>query len=67
MDSLLIVRVGDEDTTSEAMGWGAGTYKTFSEDGTELDSGKWMNVSKMVDGEWKIHCDIWNSNLPLPE
>ena len=56
-----------EDTTSEKMGWGAGTYKTFAEDGSELDSGKWMNVSKMVDGEWKIHCDIWNSNLPLEE
>ena len=31
------------------------------------DSGKYMAVwKKQADGSWKIHSDIWNSNLPLP-
>jgi hypothetical protein len=25
-----------------------------------------MNVSKKINGEWKIYCDIWNSNMPPP-
>lgn len=51
--------------TDRGTGWATGTYIIMAEDGTEIDSGKWLNVSKNVDGEWKIHCDIWNSNLPL--
>ncbi len=31
------------------------------------DLGKYMAVwKKQADGSWKIHSDIWNSNLPLP-
>ena len=51
--------------TSGDMGWGQGTYVIMDSDGEELDHGKWINVSKMVDGVWKIHCDIWNTSVPL--
>ena len=51
--------------TSGDMGWGQGTYIIMDADGEEIDNGKWINVSKKVDGMWKIHCDIWNSNVPL--
>lgn len=47
-------------------GWGRGTYELTGADGTHLDHGKWMNVSRLSDGEWMIHCDIWNSDMPLP-
>lgn len=47
-------------------GWGTGTYQIMAADGSTADSGKWMNVSKKVDGKWLIQCDIWNSNMPLP-
>lgn len=48
------------------MGWGSGTYELMGADGTPVDSGKWMNVSKKIKGTWKFQCDIWNSNKPLP-
>jgi ketosteroid isomerase-like protein len=51
--------------TSGDMGWAEGTYTLLAEDGSEVDHGKWLNTSKNVDGMWKIHCDIWNSNVPL--
>lgn len=56
-------------TSAESMGdsgWGAGTYELTRADGTPIDNGKWMNVSKKVKGTWKIQCDMWNSNNPLP-
>jgi uncharacterized protein (TIGR02246 family) len=46
-------------------GWGRGTYVLTGADGTHIDHGKWMNVSHQVDGKWMIHCDIWNSDMPL--
>lgn len=52
--------------TDGGTGWASGTYSIHGEDGSEIDNGKWMNVSKKIDGEWKIYCDIFNSNLPLP-
>jgi len=57
-------------TSAETMGdmaYGTGTYELIREDGTTLDKGKWMNVSKKVNGSWKFQCDIWNSSMPLPE
>jgi len=56
-------------TSAETMGdsgWGSGTYEIMGADGTKMDNGKWMNVSKKVKGTWKIQCDIWNSSQPLP-
>jgi ketosteroid isomerase-like protein len=52
--------------TSGDMGVGSGTYQLMKADGSTLDQGKWMNVSKKTDGGWKIQCDIWNSNMPMP-
>jgi ketosteroid isomerase-like protein len=52
--------------TSGELGYGAGTYEITRADGSHFDHGKWMNVSKKIDGKWKIVCDIWNSNMPLP-
>ncbi|MEJ8566498.1 YybH family protein [Elongatibacter sediminis] len=52
--------------TFDGNGYATGTYSIMSADGTVLDSGKWMNVNRKVDGSWLIHCDIWNSNRPLP-
>lgn len=52
--------------TSGDHGWGRGTYELMGADGSHMDHGKWMNVSKKVDGKWMIQCDIWNSDMPLP-
>ncbi len=48
-----------------------GTYSSsFMVPGTNVpmeDRGKTLNVWKrQVDGSWKLHRDIWNSNMPIP-
>ena len=52
--------------TSGDWGYGTGTYEILGADGSHLDHGKWMNVSKKSNGKWLIHCDIFNSDMPLP-
>lgn len=44
-----------------------GTFSLHGEDGTVLDRGNIMVVWKQEDGVWKMHRDMWNSSLPLPE
>ena len=52
--------------TSGDWGSGTGTYEILGADGTHVDHGKWMNVSKKLKGTWTIQCDIWNSDMPIP-
>jgi len=33
-------------------------------DGSVLDTGKFVDVLKKEDGQWKLHKDIWNGNKP---
>ena len=28
--------------------------------------GKWLDIWKKIDGEWKVIVNIWNSDMPLP-
>ncbi len=45
-----------------------GTYVLTTEDGIEVDRGKWLEVQqKQADGSWIITQDIFNSDIPLPE
>jgi ketosteroid isomerase-like protein len=56
-------------TDAESVGdlaYGAGTYELTGADGSHIDHGKWLNVSKRINGEWKIYSDIWNSNMAPP-
>jgi len=56
-------------TTAESNGdlaYGTGTYEITGADGTHIDHGKWMNVSKKLNGTWKTQCDIFNSDMPMP-
>ena len=43
-----------------------GTYTLHAQDGTELDAGKYIVIWKRVEGEWKLHRDIFNSSKPAP-
>ena len=40
-----------------------GTYTLGLPDGTQADQGTYLVVWKKVDGEWKMHRDIWDTNL----
>jgi ketosteroid isomerase-like protein len=52
--------------SSGNLGYGTGTYVVTAADGKQLDRGKWMVVSKKVNGKWKTQCDIWNSDMAMP-
>jgi ketosteroid isomerase-like protein len=43
-----------------------GTAQLFLADGTSVETAKYILIWKEVDGEWLLHRDIWNSNLPAP-
>jgi ketosteroid isomerase-like protein len=56
-------------TSAESSGdlsYGTGTYVITGADGSHLDHGKWMLVSKLSNGVWKTQCDIFNSDMPMP-
>jgi len=48
--------------TSGNLGFARGTYTLADESGATLDTGKWIEVRKKVDGKWFIDSDIWNSD-----
>lgn len=52
---------GHGDTATEV-----GAYSVADAAGKELDRGKYVVVWKRVQGQWKLHRDIWNSNMPMP-
>ena len=43
-----------------------GKYTFISEDGKELDKGKYIVLWKIEDGKWKLFRDCYNSDLPIP-
>ena len=50
------------DTASEV-----GKYTLEAEGGDVLDRGKFLVVWKRESGQWKIHRDMINSSMPVPE
>jgi ketosteroid isomerase-like protein len=46
------------------IGYRVGTFVLQTADGMEVDHGKFIEVWRQVDGEWKIANDIWNSDMP---
>ena len=55
-----------EAMVSGETGVSRGTFKGMGADGTAMTEGKWMSVSKWVDGKWQVHADIWNMDAPPP-
>ena len=43
-----------------------GTYEIFADKNVSVDKGKFIVFWKQENGKWKMHRDIWNSDLPLP-
>ena len=41
----------------------AGRYRMWTDDGTLVDRGKYIEIWRAVDGEWLIHRDIYNSSV----
>jgi uncharacterized protein (TIGR02246 family) len=53
---------GQDDTAYEV-----GTYTLVGNDDEVLDTGKYIVIWKHDQGQWKLHRDIWNTNMPAPE
>lgn len=64
----LKVAIGAIETHGEgALAYQIGTWVVSNAEGKQLDHGKYLQVWKQVDGAWKIHRDIWNSDTPLSD
>ena len=57
-----IVEVEQLDETAVEMS----RYKLFGAGKQLADQGKFIVIWKYVDGQWKLHRDIFNSNMALP-
>ena len=44
-----------------------GKYTLFTEGEQVADSGKYIVIWKMMDGQWKLHRDIWNTSMPAQQ
>ena len=51
---------GDEQSITEE-----GTFELNTKDGTIVDKGKYLVLWKKEDGKWKLHRDMFNSNMPI--
>lgn len=47
------------------IGYRVGTYALQGPDGSQVDRGKFVEVWRQVDGDWRISNDIWNSDMPV--
>jgi ketosteroid isomerase-like protein len=54
-----------ESMVSGELGVARGTFKGIDAEGNTMTAGKWMSISKWVDGKWQIHADIWNMDAPM--
>ena len=44
-----------------------GTYRVRNiEQGRDVEMGKYLNIFKRVNGEWKIYRNIWNTDAAMP-
>lgn len=58
-------------TTQEVMGGAEtvsemGSYEMFGDKNMSLDKGKFIVVWKQENGKWKMHRDVWNSDIMPP-
>jgi ketosteroid isomerase-like protein len=56
-------------TTAEVMGGKeavveTGTYELLADKGVTLDKGKYIVVWTEENGKWKMHRDMWNTDMP---
>ena len=45
---------------------GTDRITTKTPNGLVEDMGKWVDIWKKINGEWKVIVNIWNSDMPLP-
>ncbi|MGH8431726.1 MAG: YybH family protein [Solimonas sp.] len=59
------IEISSLETGSQGdIGYNVGTFRVLGTHGATVDTGKFIEVWKRVDGEWKIHADAYNSDAP---
>ncbi|MBC7890229.1 MAG: DUF4440 domain-containing protein [Ferruginibacter sp.] len=43
-----------------------GSYEVFADKDQVIDKGKYIVIWKAENGKWKMHRDIWNTDMPPP-
>jgi ketosteroid isomerase-like protein len=61
--TLITLEVDEQGDTA----YEVGKYELRGEGNKVLDHGKYVVVWKRAQGQWRLHRDIWNSNLPAPK
>jgi ketosteroid isomerase-like protein len=59
----LVIETAVHDMSGE-LGFSQGHFWVKDADGNVVDEGKWLEVRRKIQGEWKIIYDIWNSDNP---
>ncbi len=49
------------------LGWSSGTYTVKDKDGKVVETGKFLSVSKKVNGKWLYLRDTWNADGAPPK
>ena len=62
ISARIFVSISHGDTAIEV-----GKFTLQGEGGQTVDEGKYLVVWKQADGQWKLHRDIFNSSMPVPE
>ena len=47
------------------VGYIVGTFTNTDPSGVTIDVGKYVEIWRLVDGDWQVSHVIWNSNVPL--
>ena len=59
-------------TVEEALGFDetayeVGRYTLHDSAGNAIDEGKYIIIWKRTEAGWRLHRDIWNSSMPMPD
>ncbi len=64
--SGLAVQVQDTEVYAQGdVGYKIGIYTITDASGTTVDQGKYVEISRHIDGTWQMYRDIFNSDIPL--
>lgn len=63
--SLISIKT-DESFTRGDDGVRRGTYRVTTQEGQELEVGKYVELWKKNAGKWELRVDIWNADAPPP-
>ena len=54
---------GEEVSGSESEVTEVGNYRVLDDEGTDMDKGKFIAIYRNEGGAWKVHREIWNSDM----